>query len=65
MSRTRTEHNDPVGRPLPPRLDPRAGRPPRATTAREDQSARRSRGATAVRVVAGLLAVALLGTSGW
>ena len=65
MSRTRTEHNDPAGRPLPPRLDPRAGRPPRATTAREDQSARRSRGATAVRVVAGLLAVALLGTSGW
>jgi LCP family protein required for cell wall assembly len=55
--------------PLPPRLDPRAGRPTkRATTgARERSTGRRAGGrvAVAARVVAGLLSLVLLGTSGW
>jgi len=57
-----------TSRPLPPRLDPRAGRAPRAGAV--DQPVRagvrgRSRLAVAARVVAGLLSVVLLGTSGW
>ena len=55
-------------RPLPPRLDPRAGRP----TGRPDSAAaapRSGRGgaraAIAARVVAGVVAATLLGTSGW
>jgi LCP family protein required for cell wall assembly len=55
---------------LPARLDPRAGRPTRPSAGGSGPSggARRtsmSRLATVTRVVAGLLAVAVLGSSGW
>jgi LCP family protein required for cell wall assembly len=54
-------------RPLPARLDPRAGRVPRHGAVAEQRPARagRSRLAIVARVVAGLLSVVLLGTSGW
>jgi LCP family protein required for cell wall assembly len=55
-------------RPLPPRLDPRAGRPPRHSAARPDRDGRHTGGtrlAVATRVVATLVAIAVLGTSGW
>ncbi|MGY2004899.1 LCP family protein [Blastococcus sp. SYSU DS1024] len=74
MSRDRNEQDGPTGRPLPPRLDPRAGQPPRRR-AQEEQSdpagagaARGRRGgrtAVAARVVAGALAATLLAGSGW
>nr|WP_208383412.1 LCP family protein [Modestobacter marinus] len=54
---------------MPPRLDPRAGRPARhgggepAAPGRSDS--RRHRLAAGARVVAGLLSLVLLGTSGW
>ena len=60
--------NDPSsGRPLPPRLDPRAGRPPRHSRSAAPQPGRSGHGRLAgvARVVAGLLSVVLLGTSGW
>ncbi|MGY1721889.1 LCP family protein [Blastococcus sp. SYSU DS0533] len=69
MSRDRHEQERPAGRPLPPRLDPRAGRPARTragATGRELTPRRRTGGiAVAARVVAGLLAVVLLTGSGW
>ncbi len=56
-------------RSLPPRLDPRAGRPrPGTDTAAADPSRRgrrTSRAAVATRVVAAALSVVLLGASGW
>jgi LCP family protein required for cell wall assembly len=54
-------------RPLPPRLDPRAGRAPRGATAATGDRPRGGmrRLAVAVRVIAGLLSLVLLGTSGW
>ncbi|WP_448615670.1 LCP family protein [Modestobacter sp. URMC 112] len=53
-------------RPLPPRLDPRAGRSPGPQAAGPAPSGRGgSRAAVAARVVAGLLSLVLLGTSGW
>jgi LCP family protein required for cell wall assembly len=58
---------DDAARPtLPPRLDPRAGRP-RSGAAHAASSRRRApRGlAVAVRVLAGVLAVLVLGGSGW
>jgi LCP family protein required for cell wall assembly len=66
-------HTDPpegTSRPLPPHLDPRAGREPRPGAPVAEQPARsghagRSRLAGVARVVAGLLSVLLLGTSGW
>ena len=70
MSRDRDPHGDPPGRPLPPTLDPRAGRPPRSRTgrgtARPLQPGRRPRRfAVAGRLIAGVLSVALLAGSGW
>jgi LCP family protein required for cell wall assembly len=56
-----------TSRPLPPRLDPRAGRPAghaQGTTATPARAGR-TRLAVAARVVAGLLSLVLLGTSGW
>lgn len=74
MSRDRTEQDDRGGRPLPPRLDPRAGRPPRRPAAGTAERADRGRTAgprrrthravVALRVTAAVLAVALLATSG-
>ncbi|WP_225234657.1 LCP family protein [Klenkia terrae] len=58
-------------RPLPPRLDPRAGRASRHAAAepagRPRSGARTgtSRAAVGARLVAGLVAAVLLGTSGW
>ncbi|GAB3200225.1 LCP family protein [Geodermatophilus arenarius] len=75
MSRDRPEHGGPPGRPIPPRLDPRAGRPPRdrgagagrAGGARGTPTTRRrsSRGAVAARVVAAVVSVVVLAGSGW
>jgi LCP family protein required for cell wall assembly len=78
VSRDRNEQDDRGGRPLPPRLDPRAGRPPRRSSAdggaeRTDRTTgaapgttrRRShRAVVALRVAAAVLAVAVLATSG-
>jgi LCP family protein required for cell wall assembly len=71
----------PSSRPLPGRLDPRAGRPARRTPAGQAPTApdeavgsspagrahrsRAGRAATAVRVVAAVLSVVLLAASGW
>jgi LCP family protein required for cell wall assembly len=57
-----TDDRPGASRPLPPRLDPRAGRMPHhsAGTARSH-----GRLATITRLVAGVLSVVLLGTSGW
>ncbi len=58
-------------RPLPPRLDPRAGRQPRRPAdpapVRSPRSGRSglTRAAIGARVLAGVLSVVLLGTSGW
>ncbi len=72
MSRDPNERDDRNGRPLPPRLDPRAGRPPRAGSAANrppsrDSEERRGAGRSAavVRSLAALVAVAVLATSGW
>jgi LCP family protein required for cell wall assembly len=56
-----------TSRPLPPRLDPRAGRAPRHAQDTAGPAARtgHTRIAVAARVVAGLLSLVLLGTSGW
>ena len=65
-----SSHRDPGSeRPLPPRLDPRAGRPSK-DSARDGSAAtgpRRRRGRVGVvaRVLAGLLSVIVLGTTGW
>ncbi|MCZ2849943.1 LCP family protein [Modestobacter sp. VKM Ac-2978] len=60
-------HDDRTGasRPLPPRLDPRAGRPSRPDAAGDTAGSGRRRLAAGARVVAGLLSLVLLGTSGW
>ncbi|WNV74793.1 LCP family protein [Geodermatophilus sp. DSM 44513] len=68
----------PGGRPLPARLDPRSGRPPRRRPAAEPSRAapdrydaappgagRGHRVAAAARAVAAVLAVVVLGASGW
>jgi LCP family protein required for cell wall assembly len=78
VSRDRHQQDDPSGRRLPPRLDPRAGRPPRSRTGSGSASAsdlshepgqtprtRGRRAATAVRAAAGLLSAVLLASSGW
>jgi LCP family protein required for cell wall assembly len=69
VSRDRFEQDD-VARPLPPRLDPRAGRPPRdARPDRADagpsEGRRRGRVAVSVRVIGGVLSLLLLVTTGW
>ena len=69
MSRNRNQQGDRAGRPLPPRLDPRAGRPARSggsgAGAGADSGSRGSRAAVTARTVAALLSVALLATTGW
>jgi LCP family protein required for cell wall assembly len=75
VSRDRNEQGRPAGRPLPPRLDPRAGRPARPRPAADERQdahtaspvPRRGsrRAAGAVRVVAGVLSAVLLAGSGW
>ena len=72
MSRDLDQRDDRGGRPLPPRLDPRAGRPPRAGSAANSPGARESsertgtaRSATIARTLATVIAVAVLATSGW
>jgi len=73
VSRDRNEQGDRPGRPLPPRLDPRAGRPPRRPApAGADRGERRPgtpkrrshRAVVALRVLAAVVAVAVLATSG-
>jgi LCP family protein required for cell wall assembly len=71
------KHDKPAGtdgRPLPPRLDPRAGRSSRNAAAAErpapgsapaGRAPRGRRAAIVTRAVVGLLSVALLGGSGW
>ncbi len=73
MSRDRNEPDDRPGRPLPPSLDPRAGRPSRRSAdrgaARAEGSARTGAGArraaVGARAVATLLSLVLLVASGW
>ncbi len=78
MSRDRNEHGAAPGRPLPARLDPRAGRPPRSggraggvdradreSTAARPRRAGTARGAAVARVLAAVLSVLLLAGSGW
>ncbi|MCZ2823769.1 MULTISPECIES: LCP family protein [unclassified Modestobacter] len=61
------DHPAGSSRPLPPRLDPRAGRAPRHVTGSADRAAHGGHGRLAAsgRVVAGLLSLVLLVTSGW
>jgi LCP family protein required for cell wall assembly len=64
VSRNGTGGPEEGSRPLPPRLDPRAGRPPRGRSAPAAGSG--SRRATVVaRGLASMLSVALLFASGW
>jgi LCP family protein required for cell wall assembly len=70
VSREGFEPEDHPSRPLPPRLDPRAGRPTRSRVG--DASApslaprqRTRRWALVARVVGAVLSLALLATSGW
>ncbi|WP_369253423.1 LCP family protein [Geodermatophilus amargosae] len=77
MSRDRNEHGGAPGRPIPARLDPRAGRPSRGRAqgpAAEESRAgrgtsaprrRNARAAVVARGVAAVLSVVLLGASGW
>src|SRR3954452_8206647 len=68
VSRDRFEPDDHPSRPLPPRLDPRAGRPSRSTEPRDSARAPRQRsrrGPLVVRIVGALLSAALLASSGW
>src|SRR4051812_27143488 len=61
VDRDRIEQDDRSGRQLPPRLDPRAGRP-----ARSPAGGRRSRaGARVLRGLGAVLSVLLLAGSGW
>ncbi|WP_346619664.1 LCP family protein [Blastococcus montanus] len=68
MGRDR-QHDDRAGRPLPPRLDPRAGAQPRsragASAAGLRPPDRRRRLVLGSRVLAGVLSVLLLAGSGW
>ncbi|MGY1690055.1 LCP family protein [Geodermatophilus sp. SYSU D01105] len=74
MTRKHDKQAGSDGRPLPPRLDPRAGRPSRKTAGAERPASAPAatgparggrRAAVVTRVVVGLLSVALLGGSGW
>jgi LCP family protein required for cell wall assembly len=66
---THDDDRDPQGgsRPLPPRLDPRAGRPPRRTGATATAPTRTGgrRLTWTGRIVAALVSLAVLLTSGW
>src|SRR4051812_19663642 len=57
----REDHHD---RPLPPRFDPRAGRPSHSRSERAPRR-RTSRGIVVARLVAALVSAALLAGSGW
>lgn len=61
MDRDRTELDDRTGRPLPPRLDPRAGKPARTPAGGSHSRA----GARTLRVLGAVLSVVLLAGSGW
>ena len=61
MDRDRTELDDRSGRPLPPRLDPRAGKPGRAPVG----GGRSRAGARTLRAMGAVLSVLLLAGSGW
>jgi LCP family protein required for cell wall assembly len=61
VDRDRTELDDRSGRPLPPRLDPRAGRGVRGP----GPSGRAHGGARPLRVLGAVLSVLLLAGSGW
>jgi LCP family protein required for cell wall assembly len=68
VSRDRFEPEDHPSRPLPPRLDPRAGRPARSRSTEDGAAAPRQRTrrwAVVARVVGAVLSLALLATSGW
>ncbi|WP_110005442.1 LCP family protein [Geodermatophilus normandii] len=76
MSRDRNEHGAAAGRPLPARLDPRAGAPARSRNrgapadeaghrAPRESRRRTGRAAVVARSVAAVLSVLLLGASGW
>jgi LCP family protein required for cell wall assembly len=69
VSRNRNEQDDRAGRPLPPRLDPRAGRPSRSASSRRSAGTAGEkpgrRVAVSARTIAGILSVVLLATSGW
>jgi len=70
VSRDRFEQDDRAGRPLPPRLDPRAGRPARSRAdepvpSRSSGGSRGRRAALAVRIVGAALSATLLAVSGW
>jgi LCP family protein required for cell wall assembly len=55
-----------AARPLPPRLDPRLGRTGQEATGPESRPGKRgARAAWAARLVAGVVSLVLLGTSGW
>jgi LCP family protein required for cell wall assembly len=68
VSRSDSRH-EPPQRPLPARLDPRAGRPSRESSAGPTGGGAGRSGparlAVGIRVVAAVLAVAVLGMSGW
>jgi LCP family protein required for cell wall assembly len=61
VERDRTELDDRSGRPLPPRLDPRAGRPVRTPAG----TGRSRAGARTLRLLGATLSVLLLAGSGW
>jgi LCP family protein required for cell wall assembly len=68
VSRDRFEPEDHPSRPLPPRLDPRAGRPARSRSADGGAAAPRQRTrrwGLVGRIVGGVLSLVLLATSGW
>jgi LCP family protein required for cell wall assembly len=69
VSRDRSEPDDRPGRPLPPRLDPRAGRTARGRAGEPPAAGapggRSRRGILVARVVGAVLSAALLATSGW
>ena len=65
MSRERTGGSEGGGRPLPPRLDPRAGRAPRERAGTAAGGTRTQRGTAVLRGLASMLSVALLVASGW
>jgi LCP family protein required for cell wall assembly len=68
VSRDRNERDDPSGRPLPPRLDPRVGKPSRSSRPAAATAVPRERsgkGALVVRAVAAIVSVVVLATTGW
>src|SRR5829696_396147 len=62
---SRSDPREPEQPSLPPRLDPRAGRPRTSPSAGSGSRSGLGRLAAATRVVAALAAAAVLGTSGW